>query len=189
MVGKAQILAEAQELYERELADWTAQETENELAHAIAVKAWEGKLSDHKKRQEEKRSAFLQRQRKTNERIDELEKAYAEGDTSAIIEHASMVLEASDYGALFEKSYQMEYDELNRTLLLEYDLPSPDVMPTLKSVRLVQSTGEMKESHISEPDRKASLNLSAIRFVCALCMSCLKRTSMTTSRRSFSTGL
>ena len=100
--------------------------------------------------------AFLQRQRKTNERIDELEKAYAEGDTSAIIEHASMVLEASDYGALFEKSYQMEYDELNRTLLLEYDLPSPDVMPTLKSVRLVQSTGEMKESHISERDRKAS---------------------------------
>ena len=67
-----------------------------------------------------------------------------------------MVLEASDYGALFEKSYQMEYDELNRTLLLEYDLPSPDVMPTLKSVRFVQSTGEMKESHISEPDRKAS---------------------------------
>ena len=153
---KAQILAEAQERYERELTDWTAQEAENELAHAIAAKAWEGRLSDHNKRQEEKKSAFLERRRKTNQRVDELEKAYADGDASAIIEHASMVLEASEYSVLFGKSYEMEYDECNRTLLLEYDLPSPDVMPTLKFVRFIQSTVAMKESHISERERKAS---------------------------------
>lgn len=162
---KSQILSDAKEHYERELADWIDQRDQDDLAHAIALKTWEGKLSEHNERQAEIRSAFLERQRNTNQRVDELEKAYADGDEGAIIEHSSIVLEASDYKSLFEKSFELEYDKSSRTLLLEYDLPSPDIMPTLKSVRFVQSTGEMKESHISERDRKASFE-SACYQIC-----------------------
>lgn len=154
--NKAKKLAEEEKRFERLLANWSAHDTENKVAHDIAVKAWESRRSDHDRRQEETKNAFLERQQQINHSVDELEKAYAGGDTSAIIKHASMILEASDYGGLFEKSYEMEYDRHNRTLLLEYDLPSPDVMPTLKSVRFVQSTGEMKESHISDRDRNVS---------------------------------
>ena len=154
--NRSKKIAEAERRFGLEFANWTAQEKKNGHAHTIAVKAWESGRAAHDKRQEAAKEAFLERQRTTNERVDELEKAYAEGDASAIIEHASIVLEVSDYGALFEKSYEIEYDQPSRTLLLEYELPSPDVTPTLKSVRFVQSTGEMKESHISERDRKAS---------------------------------
>ena len=159
--NRSKKIAEAERRFGLEFANWTAQEKKNGHAHTIAVKAWESGRAAHDKRQEAAKEAFLERQRTTNERVDELEKAYAEGDASAIIEHASIVLEVSDYGALFEKSYEIEYDQPSRTLLLEYELPSPDVTPTLKSVRFVQSTGEMKESHISERDRKASFTRSS----------------------------
>src|SRR3546814_13500365 len=45
-----------------------------------------------------------------------------------------------------------------KTLLIEYQLPSPDHMPTLKAARFVPATGEIRETHISERERKANFD-------------------------------
>ena len=153
--GKARKLKEADDKYRREFADWEVTRSQNEQDHAKDLEAWRSRKSAHMQRRQAAKAKFLERQRQANARVDALKAAYEHGDAEAIIEHASIVLEESDYGALFEKSYEMEYDPENRTLLLEYDLPSPDAMPTLKAVRFVQSTGEMKETHVSAGEQKS----------------------------------
>jgi restriction system protein len=69
-----------------------------------------------------------------------------------------MVLENSDYDDLFEKQFELDYSKNQKTLMIEYELPSPDKMPTVKAVRFVQATGEIKETHISDKDRRSNFD-------------------------------
>lgn len=72
--------------------------------------------------------------------------------TLSVIEHATLVLERSDYGDIFEKSFEVDFSQSEKTLLIEYELPSPDRMPTLKMVRFVPATGIFRwVSRLSKP--------------------------------------
>src|SRR3546814_14736109 len=80
------------------------------------------------------------------------------GEPQSGVEHATLVLEKSTYDDLFEKSFEIDYVPDEKTLLIEYQLPSPDHMPTLKAARFVPATGEIRETHISERERKANFD-------------------------------
>ncbi len=82
--------------------------------------------------------------------VDRLREAWLAGDSEAIVEHASLVLDASDYGGLFLPDYELDWIDASRTMLVSYRLPNPDAVPRLKTARLVVSTGEVKETFISE---------------------------------------
>ncbi len=64
--------------------------------------------------------------------------------------------ERSDYDGLFEKSYLLQYDRVRKLMKLAYNLPSMDVLPSTKAVKFVKATGELKESFISDRDKKAN---------------------------------
>src|SRR3546814_18190110 len=87
------------------------------------------------------------------------------GEPQSGVEHATLVLEKSTYDDLFEKSFEIDYVPDEKTLLIEYQLPSPDHMPTLKSARFVPATGEIRENQLSERERKANFDSSAERRV------------------------
>jgi len=88
--------------------------------------------------------------------VDRLKAEVANGQEDAVIEHASLVLEASDYDGLYEKSYLIQYHADKKLLKLAYDLPSIDVLPGIKSVKFVKATGELKESFITDREKKAN---------------------------------
>ena len=123
--------------YEAQLANWQTQKTE-----------WESK-------QVEKKAKFLAAQERANAKVDALRNRWESGDAEAIIEHASMVLEASEYDETVRKEYNLQYNDIAGTLLVEYLLPSPDDLPTTKSVRFIAETSEMKETELSEKDKRA----------------------------------
>jgi restriction system protein len=64
-------------------------------------------------------------------------------------------LDASEYDDLISKEFQLQYQQDTKTLLIDYVLPSPDDLPTTKSVQFVASTGEMKKTQVAAKDKKA----------------------------------
>lgn len=162
-MGKATEITEQAERKHREaLVRWEGVESQRKSEHKTALAAWnsekEAFWADHERAQ----SAFLMEQAASNAKVDELQSALSSGDPEAVIEHATLVLEASDYGGLFEKSYTIQYQHDQRLLMVSYDLPSPDILPTIKAVKFIKATGELKETSITEREQKA--NFEAVAY-------------------------
>lgn len=61
-----------------------------------------------------------------------------------------MVLSNSEYPNFFPQEFELEYNPSNKVLLVEYLLPSISDLPTLKSVKYIQSRNEFKEEPLSD---------------------------------------
>lgn len=148
----------AERAHKRAAAQWLRDEEIAENDHANALARWDTAKESHDSEVAQLRAQFLQAQRESHQRVDELRAAVGQGDRDAVIEQMSIVLEASDYDALFEKNYDIDYDAGTRTLLVDYSLPSPDDMPRIKSVKFVAATGEVQETLLSERDQKQNFD-------------------------------
>ena len=82
--------------------------------------------------------------------VENLKSAWLGGDPAAIVEQASLVLDSSEYDGLFLPDYEVHWIEGSHTLLVNFRLPTPDAVPRLKTAKLVASTGEVKETFITE---------------------------------------
>ncbi len=124
---------------------------ENADAHAI----WENYRDKWNAEQDAMEKEFLARQSEENAKVDALEAAWRDGQPEAVAEHASIVLEASEYDEAILKQWDVQYDADNKLLLVEYRLPTPEELPIIKSVKFVASTTELKATTISERDKRA----------------------------------
>jgi HJR/Mrr/RecB family endonuclease len=129
---------EIQRIYEQDYAEWLASKNQHDEFHRSEMEK------------------FYLNQKEYNIKINNLRESWISGNTDSIIEHAALVLEASNYHDFFEKSFEIDFNSQDGLLLLEYDLPSPDNMPIVKSVRFIKDTGELKETYISERDKKSN---------------------------------
>ncbi|QVQ35434.1 restriction endonuclease (plasmid) [Pseudochrobactrum algeriensis] len=153
--GKAKKkLAEANEQHIAALNNWEEINLSAFKKHEAETNNWMQLKDQFEAAETLAKNNFDKEQQAYNAKIDQLADGVSKGDTNSVIEHASLVLELSDYDDLFEKSYQIEYQPEDKILLVQYELPSPDKIPTLKQVRFVASTGEMKETHISDREKK-----------------------------------
>lgn len=96
---------------------------------------------------------FYKEQKEINSKIDQLEKIYLTKDEQAVLRYCEMVLNNSIYPEYFPKDFDLEYNPESRMLVVEYVLPSVDVMPTLKEVKYIAARDELKEYHISESQK------------------------------------
>lgn len=157
---------QARELYEADKEDWKRKTEEAIALHNAKVDEWRQAKEQYEADCKRRRDEFMAAQDAGNSKIDQLAQDLRAGDPRAVIEHASLVLDASDYGGLFEKSYELDYQPAPAKLLqIEYELPSLDKMPTLKSVKFTPSTGEVKETHLSDREQKANFD-SACYQIC-----------------------
>jgi restriction system protein len=104
-------------------------------------------LADWQKRKEE----FELQQTEMNMQVLAKKKAYIEGDPQAIAEFCELVLSISKYPANFPNEWNLDYQAETKTLVIDYFLPSPDEMPTLKEVKYVASKNELSEAHLQQP--------------------------------------
>ncbi|SMC98458.1 restriction endonuclease [Rhizobium sp. RU36D] len=156
----------ARALYEADKEDWKRKTEEAIALHNTKVDEWRQAKEQYEVECKQKHNEFIAAQDAANAKIDQLARDVKAGDPRAVIEHASLVLDASDYGGLFEKSYELDYHAAPAQMLqIEYELPSLDRMPTLKSVKFTPSTGEVKETHLSEREQKAYFD-SACYQIC-----------------------
>jgi restriction system protein len=166
LVGrKARILADADQKFHSVTRAWEEREHQRSANHAKAVKAWETRQKAFWADHSAKKVAFEEEQAESHAEVDRLKSEVSQGNNDAVIEHASLVLEASNYHGLFEKSYLIQYHRDNHLLKVAYDLPSIDTLPSVKSVKFVKATGELRESHITEREKKANFE-SACYQIC-----------------------
>lgn len=86
--------------------------------------------------------------------VDHLKARWVDGDPDAVVEHACLVLDASEYPSWINTSYQLQYDAGEKLMKVQFLLPSLDTVDIPKSVRFVKSTGELKETSRSKKDQQ-----------------------------------
>ena len=157
---KARKLTEANEQHEGRLRAWLTEVEACDASFAKATREWNARKAAFEAQYAARRDQFTEEQAEKNAKIDAFARGVEIGDPQSVIEHATLVLEKSDYGDgdLFEKSFEIDYVPNEKILLIEYDLPSPDHMPTLKAARFVSASGEIRETHISEREQKANFD-------------------------------
>lgn len=102
---------------------------------------------------EQKKAAFLKKQEQRNAEIDEFEKAYADCDREAIIAYCSMVLERSVYPETFAHEFRVAYSIESKELVVEFDLPKPDVVPPVLEYKYVKA----RDAIDSKPRKQAEI--------------------------------
>jgi restriction system protein len=165
ILGKRrQIIEDAANAHEAAMRLWRQAEDGRSAKLTTDTTAWESrrkKFWDEHKALEDR---FKVEQARSHAEVDRLSAAVANGDPEAVIEHASLVLERSDYNGLFEKSYVMQYDPAPNLLKIAYDIPSVDELPAIKNVRFIKASGELKDSFISDKERKANFESVAYQI-------------------------
>jgi len=80
-----------------------------------------------------------------NQEVDQLESAYKSNDPEAIIAYCSMVLEHSDYPDDFPQEFRIAYVPESKELIIEYELPGKDVIPTSSEYKYVKAKDVIEE--------------------------------------------
>ncbi len=102
-----------------------------------------------------KRAAFLRRRDERNASVDAKMERYLGNDPEAIVDYCDMVLSNSDYPDYFPQSCELDYNPESKILIVDYQLPAVDSIPTLKEVKYVQTRDEFDEKHISQTQLNA----------------------------------
>ncbi|MGV2495812.1 restriction endonuclease [Pelagerythrobacter aerophilus] len=151
---KASLIQQAEETHSVRMEEWQERETARKEAHDKAIVAYELENAAFLAKHAEDKAAHEAEVAEHNRAIEDLIESLREGGEEAVMEHASLVLEASDYHGLIEKEFVLDYRVQDKTLLVEYELPNPEHLPTVKTVRFVRSTGEFKETELAVRAKK-----------------------------------
>lgn len=146
---KEAAVSRARQSFERDLEIWEEHKASLEKTHARALEQHCRLLTEW----EERRAAFLEKQRARNVEIDERRLRVAEGDEGAVYDLIDLVLSSSQYPDFVNIDYSLDYDAESKALIIDYELPAPDSVPTLKEVRFNQSRDEFTEKHVSEAEK------------------------------------
>lgn len=110
-----------------------------DATHQEALAAWESR-----------REAYQAQQVEENLAVDTRYNAYLAKDPQAVVGYTNEVPFESLYPDFFNHFFDIDYGSDTQTLLVEFQLPAPDALPTLKAVKYVASRDDFHESHISE---------------------------------------
>jgi len=129
----------AHETWLKQVAQADTSNKANKDEHNLSVERWQREKERYEQEQAQKNTKVLQK--KT---------AYFEHDVQAIVEYCDMVLSNSQYPDTFPQEWNLEYQTETKTLVVDYFLPSPEEVPTLKEVKYVASKDEFSEVNLQE---------------------------------------
>jgi len=119
-----------------------------EIKVKAAKNAYEAELDRWVK---EKDEYYLEQEIK-NKSIEERKILYFEKVPDAIVDYCDMVLSNSKYPDFFPQDYDLDYNPETKMFIVDYFLPCPNDLPTLKEVKYIATRDEFKKSYISEAE-------------------------------------
>lgn len=102
------------------------------------------------KRWDLQKSEFETQQEARNKEIDCQRSAYEAKNQDAINTYLEEVLSQSEYPDTFPQEHYFEYKSSTGNLVLDYELPSRDVMPSVKDVKYIASRSEFQKSLVPD---------------------------------------
>ncbi len=107
--------------------------------YEISIKNWDEEQRQYQIAQKQKNEAILERK-----------KAYFDLNPEAIAEYCDMVLSNSQYPDSFPQEWNLDYQAGTKSLVIDYFLPAPEDVATLKEVKYLASKDEFVEIHLHE---------------------------------------
>ncbi|MEA2205436.1 MAG: restriction system protein [Blastocatellia bacterium] len=96
-------------------------------------------------RYEKDREAFLLKARQRNSEVEQFKQRYYAAEVQAIIAYNTMVLERSQYPDGFPQILRVAYSSESKELVIEYELPTPDIIPSVLSCKYVKARDTIEE--------------------------------------------
>ena len=109
-----------------------------EEAHQIAFGEWRTAKLD-----------YLKNRRARRKKIDEHRIQWQAWQTEAVEDYCDIVLSRSSYDGCCPQEFNLKYNRENRMLVVDYELPAPDAMPTISDVKYVISRDEIVNKSLS----------------------------------------
>ena len=154
---RKQRVAEKLVVFKSDHEAWSKQVEEIKQNHARALKAHDSDVNRRKEEHaalvsawEQRKSAFLAEQATRNEDVDGKRSTYLASDPETIVEYCDLVLSSSQYPDCFPQEFDLDYDQTAKLLIVDYVLPAPSDLPTLKMVKYVASRDDFEEQSLSE---------------------------------------
>jgi len=81
-----------------------------------------------------------------HQEIDQFKQEFERGEPDAIVSYFTLVLEASLYPEGFPQRFRLAYVPESRQLVIEYEMPSIEVIPQTKAYKYVKARDEITQS-------------------------------------------
>ncbi len=143
-------------------ADWKRSVERTRIENNDRRSWWEkhceqfrAKHDESMKEWEFRKEEYYERQKAAHAAIDQNKANYITKEHGAVEDYCDTVLSNSMYPDYFPKDWDLDYNPNSRTLMIEYVLPAPESLPTLKEVQYIQSKDDYKEAHLSGKEQEA----------------------------------
>lgn len=120
-------LAEARKIFDDDHARWKRSCEEIRAINDERRREYESQLENWNK----SNADFLEKQAISNAEVDGRRNAYLENSPAAIIDYCDAVLASSIYPDTFPKSFEIDYIAESKTLVVDYQMPALEALPTL----------------------------------------------------------
>ena len=154
---KERLVKEKQALFAADHEAWLADVAEIKRAHSTALRAYEKMLAALREEHDKqiaawtaRRGDYLASQAAAHTAVDTKRAAYESNNPEAITEYCDLVLASSRYPDYFPQEFDLDYDSTVKTLIVDYQLPSPDDLPRLKGVKYAASQDEVEELFLTD---------------------------------------
>jgi restriction system protein len=138
----AQLNLQRKQQWIQQVKNIQAQNEASLSAYAESVKAWELGRQKHDADCAVQRAAVEQKQL-----------AYEAKDQTAILSVCEIVLSRTAHALLPSPEFELEYNAGSKSLIVEYSLPTPSALPSLKEVRYVKARDEFVDFFYTEADQ------------------------------------
>ena len=130
-----QAIADGDARYAKAVTEHRSREAGRTSALANATAEWQ--------------AAVAQAEAETNnqhQEVDAFEAAYRRAELDAVVSYCSIVLNASAYPDGFPQTFKFAYVPESRQAVVEYELPTVDVVPMVKAYRYIKQSDSIAES-------------------------------------------
>lgn len=141
-------IEEANNQFSRDLKSW---EKEKERISNINKKMKDKHVEDMDDWLKDK-EIFEKGIKEINDRIEDLKSRYFSEEVHAIVEHAELVLSNSNYPQFFPQEFEVDFNPDTKILIVDYQLPNPELLPSTKEVKYIKSRDEFKSTKISQAE-------------------------------------
>lgn len=128
--------------YQQELA--TAQKAfeQAQAKHAAAETQRQRRLAEARREYQQRRQLLESEVATHNAELDRFADAVSRGEPEAVVEYFGLVLGNSIYPADFPQQYRLAYLPQSRQIVVEYHLPTIDVIPQVREYRYIRAQDE-----------------------------------------------
>lgn len=140
--------------HQKELAEAKARYQAACDQHGKAERDRKAQLEKSHSQYEEEKKSFLARVEQRNAEVEQFKNDYYAADAQAIISYNAMVLERSEYPDGFPQVLRVAYAPESKELVVEYELPPPDIIPTIWEYKYVKARDTIDEKSRKQTEIK-----------------------------------